>query len=55
VQQGSGAKKGLKGGVCEKCLETEVPVDFKSVRIRLMVLPGLRGNQLAPIGRALGV
>ena len=41
MQQGSGAKKELTGGVSEKCLGTEVPVDFKSVRIRLMVPSGL--------------
>jgi len=43
VQQSSGAQKGLKGRlVSEKCLGTEVPVDCKSVRIRLMVLSGLQ-------------
>ncbi len=42
MQQSSGAKKGLKGGVSQKCLGTEVPVDCKSVRIRLMVLSGLQ-------------
>jgi hypothetical protein len=36
VQQ-SGAKRGLKGELSEKCVETEVPVHFKSVRIKLVV------------------
>jgi hypothetical protein len=43
VQQSSGAKKGLKVKervVSEKCLGTGVPVDCKSVRIRLMVSQG---------------
>jgi hypothetical protein len=45
---------GSKGGASEKCLGTEVPVDCKSVRVRLMVLPGLRPNRSASLGRGLG-
>lgn len=41
MQQSSGAKKGLKGGVVsEKCLGMEVPGDCKSVPIRLIVSQG---------------
>ena len=39
----SSGKKGLKGRlVSEKCLGTEVPVDWKSMQIRLLVLSGLQ-------------
>jgi hypothetical protein len=39
----------------EKCFETEAPVHFKSVLIRLVVLPSLRGSHCASPGMALGV
>jgi hypothetical protein len=49
-------RKGLKGGVVSaKCLGMEVPVDCKSVRIRLMVSQGCYEINLLYSGRALGV
>ena len=55
MQQNSRVKGRLQGGrVSEKCLGTEVPVDCKSARISLMVLPGLRQKSIGFTRKGLG-